>query len=71
MKKRKLNLDQLEVTSFVTAVDDNTCMKAAGGLAPNDGEEAAPLDPEWILGTRGGCTHWENMCNDTHGPACA
>ncbi|MGB5978617.1 MAG: hypothetical protein WBG62_14485 [Cyclobacteriaceae bacterium] len=46
-------------------------MKAAGGLAPNDGEEAAPLDPEWILGTRGGCTHWENMCNDTHGPACA
>ncbi|MGB3181623.1 MAG: hypothetical protein WBB45_09550 [Cyclobacteriaceae bacterium] len=68
MKKGKLSLDQLKLTSFVTVSD----MRVHGGLPPNHTDyDKYPEDPEWEMGTRGGCTHYENMCNDTNFRNCA
>jgi hypothetical protein len=68
MKKEKLSLDQLKLTSFVTVTD----RKVQGGVPPTHTVyEEYPRDPEWIMGTRGGCTHYENMCNESNYRNCA
>jgi hypothetical protein len=62
MKKGKLSLDQLKLTSFVTVPG----MRVHGGVPPNHTVyEKYPVDREWELGTRGGCSHQENLCNKT------
>ncbi|MFA0960621.1 hypothetical protein AB9P05_02315 [Roseivirga sp. BDSF3-8] len=69
MKKEKLSLDQLRLTSFVTVPG----MRVHGGVPPNHTviDDKYPDDPEWEMGTRGGCTHYENMCNETNYRNCA
>ena len=63
---KKLSLNQLKVKSFVTAVNDgNNPQTIKGGISGGAcvPVEAYPIDIKWALGTRGGCTQWENMCN--------
>jgi len=69
---KKLNLNQLKVKSFVTSVDEASIETVKGGLSGGAcvPVEKYPRDIEWDLGTRGGCTHWENMCNASNYPGC-
>lgn len=63
---KKLNLNELKVQSFVTDVKNgNHIQTIKGGLSGGACEpvKGYPVDVEWALGTRGGCSVWENMCN--------
>ena len=62
--KKKLNLDDLKVKSFVTDLKKGIENTAKGGISGGAcvPAEPLPIDTEWVLGTRGGCTVWENMC---------
>ena len=58
---KKLNLNQLKVRSFITTMkDENGIQTVKGGISGGACQpvEAYPVDIEWALGTRGGCTQW-------------
>ncbi|ELR72727.1 hypothetical protein C900_01106 [Fulvivirga imtechensis AK7] len=65
---KKFNLNQLKVQSFVTSVNGGKIETIKGGISGGAcvPAEKYPRDIEWDLGTRGGCTNWENMCNATN-----
>jgi len=61
---KKLSLKQLKVESFVTKGKNLNANTVKGGLPPSDFYEhdEVPVDYDWVLGSRGGCSRFENMC---------